>query len=339
MKFGIIGCRHGHISSFITEMIELGHTCAGIYEQDKAFAAQIAAPFGIPVLDSEEPLLADDIEIIGSSAINSEKIAIIEQCERYGKAIMVDKPAVVNRAQLERLKAVLDRGLIQVGMMLTERFRSSTAALHRLIQEGRLGRIVSISTRKPHRLSPEARQPWHFEKEHNGGIIADLFIHDFDLLRWLTGCEITGIHSMMSKRIMPDKPTFYDAATAQVMLGGGVMAQLYADWHTPAKSWTWGDCRLFVVGTEGSAELRLNGDPLVAHEELLLWVSNDHAYERLELDAVPVNCTADFLNRIAGKPALVSHEDMYMACRATVLADEQAVIYNHFESELQEAER
>lgn len=205
MEFGIIGCRHGHINSFIAEMIELGHTCVGIYEQDKAFAAQIARPFGIPVLDELDPLLADTVDVIGSSAVNSEKIAIVEQCERFGKHIMVDKPVVINRDQLERFEAVLDRGHVQVGMMLTERFRSSIATLKRMIDEGKLGRLVSISMRKPHRLSPEMRQQWHFEKERSGGIIADLFIHDVDLLRCrghaprknrrhIDACTLTGLN-------------------------------------------------------------------------------------------------------------------------------------------------
>jgi predicted dehydrogenase len=67
-----------------------------------------------------------------------------------------------------------------------------------------------------------------------------LFIHDFDLLRWLSGQEIVESDGFMAKNILPEYPDFYDTANLSVMLDGNILAQLYADWHNPEKSWTWG---------------------------------------------------------------------------------------------------
>ncbi len=96
-------------------------------------------------------------------------------------------------------------------------------------EQGELGRVVSVTMRKPRRLNPEQRHGWHFSKEQNGGLIQDLFIHDFDLLRWWTGQEIERVDSLMSKTILPEYPGFYDTNCAQVLMAGGVLAQLYAD--------------------------------------------------------------------------------------------------------------
>src|SRR5690606_31307008 len=207
---------------------------------------------------------------VGCAAINSEKIDIIEMCESRGKHVMVDKPAVVNRDGLERLQAIVERGRIEVGILLTERFRSSIYTLKGMIDRGDLGRLVGISMRKPHRLSESSRPAWHFSKSQNGGILIDLMIHDFDLVRWLTGQKLAVSHAVMTKNMLPEYPDFYDTAVLQGVTSESVAVQLYSDWHTPNRSWTWGDCRIFVTGTEGSAELRLEGDPFVGSKESLL---------------------------------------------------------------------
>jgi predicted dehydrogenase len=326
-QFSIIGCRHGHISMFIREMIELGYTCAGIYEPDEpSLAKGFSEQFGIPLVDDPEPLLVPEIRIVGSSAVNNEKIDVIEKCEKYGKHIMLDKPIVTSREGLSRLESVFGREKIQVGMLLTSRDRSSIYTLKQSMDEGQLGEIVSITMRKPHRLSPASRHPWHFSKEQNGGIIVDLLIHDFDLLRWLTGREVLGINSFIAKHILPEYTQFYDTATVQVRMEGNILAQLYTDWHTPDQSWAFGDCRIFVSGTKGCAELRLFGDPSVAMEELMFKTTNQEKFHRVELVQAPATVIEDFLHRIEGKTYTISHQDLLLASMATIEADEQAVI-------------
>jgi len=328
-KFAVIGCRHAHIGSFIREMTGLGYTCAGIYERgNPALAKAFSEQFGIPFANDLESLLAaPDVGIVGCAAVNHEKIQIIETCEKYGKHIMLDKPIVTGREGLDRLEAVFARGTIQVGMLLTSRDRPSIYTLKRQMDNGELGRLVSITMRKPHKLTPEIRESWHFSKEQNGGIIIDLLIHDFDLLRWLTGKEVLRIGSFMAKNILPQYPEFYDTAAVQAVLEGNVIAQLYADWHTPETCWAFGDCRIFVTGTKGCAELRMFGDPAVSMDELMFKMTHGEKFQRVELMAPPVSVVEDFLHRIAGEPCQITHRDLFLASKATVEADEQAVLF------------
>lgn len=327
--FGIIGCRHGHIAVFIEEMLQLGWACAGIYDpHDRGLAERLAVQFNVPLLDSREPLADPSVRFIGSSAVNSSKIEIIEWCEQHGKAVMVDKPAVTDRAGLQRLRQVIDRGRIEIGMLLTERFRPSLTTLKRRIDAGELGTIVSLTMRKPHRLSPASRGAWHFSKADNGGLIVDLLVHDLDLVRWLTGQEIATVQGIKTKTILPEYPEFYDTACVQVMTDGGTAAQLYTDWHTPSASWTWGDCRVFVSGTHGSAELRLTGDPTLNERgEVYLQVSGDSGFHRIPLDEAGMSITEDFVRRAQGMPGpyLLGGQDVLEASRLSVEADEAAI--------------
>jgi predicted dehydrogenase len=327
--FSIIGCQHAHIGIFIKEMLKLGHTCAGIYEKENiALSKAMSEQFNVPLVDDREILLSDEVDFVGSAAINNEKIDIVELCEKYGKHVMLDKPAVTHRDGLNRLKAVAERGTIQFGLLLTERFRPSLYTLKNIIAKGEIGKVINIAMRKPHRLSPHKRPSWHFSKEQCGGIIVDLFIHDVDLLRWLTNSEIASVQGMMSKNILPEHPEFYDVATLQLSMDQGTCAQLYADWHNPESSWTWGDCRIFVTGTEGVVELRIEGDPLISKDELVLKVTHQHELTNVVVEAAPVSITEDFINRIEGKDAWIQHKDIIAAIEATIDADETATIIN-----------
>ncbi|AJY75158.1 Gfo/Idh/MocA family protein [Paenibacillus beijingensis] len=324
-QFSIIGCQHAHIGIFIGEMLELGYSCAGIYEEENhELARSFADKFGIPVVNDKEQLLSDSVEIVGCASINDEKIGVIEMCESRGKHIMLDKPAVTSAEGLERLKAVIGRGRIQVGMLLTERFHPAIYTLKQQIKQGVLGDIVTIGMRKPHRLDAAKRPAWFFSKRQSGGILIDLLVHDFDLLRWLTGKEIDTAEGVVGKTILPEHPSFYNTVSLQVVMQEGVVAQLYADWHTPQKSWTWGDGRIFVTGTEGFAELRLSGDPFVSEDALMLQITNREAPAIVPLVQPPCSITADFIRRIQGFDSILTHDDIVKTSEAAVAADQRA---------------
>ncbi|GGD50243.1 Gfo/Idh/MocA family protein [Paenibacillus nasutitermitis] len=326
LNFAIIGCQHAHIGIFIEEMLAMGHRCSGLYEPDNTeLADRISLTYGLRQVREQDELLGDDVDIIGCAAINCDKIDIIERCEQAGKPIMVDKPAVTGREGLDRLGEVLGRNRIQLGMLLTERFRPVLQTARRLLAEGALGEIVHLAMRKPHLLKEATRPSWHFDKTQSGGIIIDLFIHDFDLLRWLTGKEIRHTNGYMSKAILPQYPSFYDGAGLQVMLEEGITSELYADWHSPEGCWTWGDGRIFITGTKGTMELRLEGDPLAGSTAgMLLMTTDKEALRQIETDAPSGSVTADFLNRLEGKPHLLTHRDILAASEAAVDSDERA---------------
>ncbi|MDF2668889.1 MAG: oxidoreductase [Paenibacillus sp.] len=312
---------------FIEAMLKAGHKCVGIYDCDPhVLAASLAEKYNIPLVQDADEIWNSSATIIGSSAINDEKIGIIEACCEYGKHIMLDKPIITNRDGLNRLEAVMNRERIQIGLMLTSRDKRSLYTLKQMINAGELGTLLSITMRKPHMLNPNSRQPWHFSKLQNGGIIMDLFIHDFDILGWLTGQEVASTSAVLAKTILPEYPDFYDVAAVQTILSGGVVAQLYADWHTPEKCWSYGDLRIFVTGTLGSAEIRLTGDPSVGQEEFLFTVMHARPFAKIPLRSVPSTVTEDFLHRIEGRPHEITHHDLLAACRAAVEADECAVI-------------
>ncbi len=330
IRFAVHGCQHGHIETFIQAMKRLGHEFIGIYdERPIPLTHETAEKHSVPLFERIESL--DAADAIGCAAINVRKIEAVERCAAQGKPIMVDKPIVTTRDGLRRLERAMAMPGARIGMMLTSRYKPSIYTLRRDIAAGKFGEIVSISMRKPHRLSSDRRPAWFFDKSLHGGIAIDLLIHDFDLLRYLTGREIVDVACTMSKKLHPEHPSFYDVVTAHAVLEGGIACQLYSDWHTPARSWTWGDGRIFIVGTRGTAELRLEGDPGLAANDRNAYISitDETGYTMEQATAPALGIVEQFLRHaFAGGEAGVTHSDILRASEATIAADEKA-IYIH----------
>ncbi|MGI6704789.1 MAG: Gfo/Idh/MocA family protein [Clostridia bacterium] len=323
MRFGILGCQHAHIEMFVQEMLQLGHTFIGIWEEDPVLAAPMAQKYQVPLFEEKAQLFEGEPEVVGTSAINDAKIDLIEECSNRGIHVMADKPIVTSRADFLRLERIMDQGQIEVGLMLTERFNPPIYTLWRRIQEGDLGKLVSLTITKPHKLQKAKRPRWHFSKEQNGGILIDLLIHDFDLLRWFTGSELEYCSGYLKKTAHPEFPDFYDSVHLLVRMRNKVVASLEADWWMPDSHWTWGDGRIFCVGTEGRAEIRTTGDFLVDRQPFGTLVTKDGKTERLPLQAPDRTLTEDFIKRITGEgESILTGEDILEATRASILADE-----------------
>ena len=149
-------------------------------------------------------------------------------------------------------------------------------------------------------------------------------MHDFDLLRWLTGREVEASSGYLAKHILPEYPTFYDAAGVQVFMAGGITAQLYADWHARRRldlgrrpDIHYGDAR----HGRNSAGRR----SLLSSDEVAL-VITDQELRSLPLTPPAFSLSQDFLNRVEGEAGLITHDDIYKASEATVTADEGARI-------------
>lgn len=322
MKFAIVGCQHYHIKSFIEEMIKEGHQFVGIYDQSDYFIPkQYATAYNVPLLESLDDLLDLGVDIIGSAGPNTTKIDVLEWAENHGIHVMTDKPIVIDENGLNRLRGVIDRNQIKIGMMLTARFAPAQYTLKSMIDEGLLGEIEDFTFLKPHKLHPATRPAWFFDKTLNGGLIIDLMIHDVDMLWWFTEKKIIGYNGMLIKNRFPEYPSLYENAVVNVLLEDHITATMKSDWLMPEAFESWGDGRIFVSGTKGRAEIRTSGDPLGQPGPFVAFTDHHNKTTRWEIKSPPASLAADFLNQIAGKPHRLTPEEVYRANAAVLQID------------------
>jgi myo-inositol 2-dehydrogenase/D-chiro-inositol 1-dehydrogenase len=100
---------------------------------------------------------------------------------------------------------------LQIGFQ--RRFDAGYAEARRLIESGALGTIYSL------RLATHDPDPPPEEYiTDSGGIFRDLHIHDFDILRWLTGGEVEEVYATGSVRNFDFFATHGDVDTSAALI-------------------------------------------------------------------------------------------------------------------------
>ena len=321
MRFGIYGCRHAHIHAFVEEMLSAGHRFVGVCETGGPWAEALSREYGAPLFDNEEQLFEQSPQIIGTAAVNCDRIGIIERCFERGIHVMTVKPAVIDDTGLDRLRDVISTGRIQVGMMLTERFSPAVYTLKRLIDDGALGQVIGLTLIKPHKLAADLREPWHFDMASNGGLIADLMIHDFDLARWLCGSAPESMTGYVRRGFLACRPGVFDSARILIRTKKAQLVEMESDWRMPEGYFTYGDARIICTGTLGRAEAFPTGIGVADREPCLLLTTHEADVCRMPLSSQPCTLAEDFVRRINGVAGgIVTHDDILGASADAVLA-------------------
>jgi predicted dehydrogenase len=260
MRFAVIGLDHRHIYHMVGGLLEAGATCAG-YDPNTS-DARVLQGFQerFPLLAPMErrSLLEDrSIDIILSAAIPCDRAGIALDAMSHGKDVMVDKPGVTSFEQLAAVQqAVRDTGRI-FSICFSERFVvPSTIVAGKLISDGAIGRVIQTIGMGPHRLNRGLRPPWFFSRERYGGILVDIASHQIDQFLHFTGSSDAEIITSSIGRFGPeDLADFEDFGEILIRSPQG-NGYIRVDWFTADGLPTWGDGRLFILGTQGTIELR-----------------------------------------------------------------------------------
>ena len=159
-------------------------------------------------------LLADrDIEavIVASSTDKHAEISIA--AARMGKQIFCEKPVDPDPARiLEVIDEVKKAGVkFQVGF--NRRFDHNFRQVRKTVESGEIGEvhIVRVTSRDP------APPPIEYVKV-SGGLFCDMMIHDFDMVRYLSGSEPVEIFASGAVLIDPAIGEAGDIDTAAVII-------------------------------------------------------------------------------------------------------------------------
>jgi predicted dehydrogenase len=180
---------------------------------------------------------------------------------RHGKDFMSDKPGITTLQQLAEVRKVQKETGRIYSIMYSERFENkATVKAGEMVKAGAIGKVIQTIGLGPHRMSPQTRPKWFFNREQFGGIITDIASHQFDQYLFFTGSTKAEIVAAQVRNVNhPQYPTFQDFG--DVMLrGNGGTGYIRVDWFTPNGLNTWGDGRLTVLGTDGFIEIRKNVD-------------------------------------------------------------------------------
>ena len=184
---GRIGKLHGENLAHAVPEAEL-YAVADPFMNDATRAW--AADMGIEkCYDDPEKIFNDpSIEAVFICSSTNTHAEFIMRAAKAGKHIFCEKPIDTDLAKIEEaLEAVKKAGVkLQVGFV--RRFDHNHKMVRDTVASGRLG--------KPNIVKVTSRDPDHQSMDYikvSGGIFMDMTIHDFDMVRYLAGSEITEV--------------------------------------------------------------------------------------------------------------------------------------------------
>lgn len=258
-RFAVIGVNHDHIYSLVDVLLQAGAELASFFAPENDLANEFAQHYPDTTRAGRMADVLDDqtIQIVVSAGIPNERADIGVQAMRHGKDFFTDKPGFTT---LDQLAAARQAHNETGRMFLVGYGRLTSKAMTRaseLIKAGAIGRPLQTIGLGPHKINTPRRPDWFFERERYGGIITDLGTHLVDQFLHFTGSGATEVVSAQIANFNhPEFPELEDFGDAVLRSSTGVTGYLRVDWFTPSGLPTFGDQRLFIMGTDGYLEVR-----------------------------------------------------------------------------------
>jgi predicted dehydrogenase len=329
-RFAAIGLDHRHIYDMTEGLLTAGAECVG-YNGDTT-DLRVLAGFRkrfphVPEASRERLLDDPSIDFIVLSSVPCDRAAIAIDAMRRGKDVMSDKPGVTTVEQLDALRrTVLDTGRLWsvcVGRVASPAMQEAL----RVVRSGELGRLAQVVSLAPHRLNRALRPDWFFDRPAFGGIINDIGVHSIDQFLALADAADAEIESCTIGSFGTEPEGFEDFAEF-VLRTPSVRGYCRVDWFTPDGLPTWGDGRLFLVGTDGTLELRKNLDIEGRAGGNHMFVAGRDRTRHLDCSALPVTYYRDFLASVRTRDfAALPQEPVFTVCRMALRAQSIASRY------------
>jgi predicted dehydrogenase len=259
IRFSVIGINHGHIYGMVDSIIQGGGSLVAVSSKELDLLTAFTKRYpNVKVAKSESEILEDNsIQLVASAAIPVDRAPIGIRVMKSGKDYMTDKPGILTFDQFKEVKKVQKETKRIYSIVYSERLgnRASVQA-GELVQAGAIGKVVQTLGIGPHRMRPATRPDWFFDPEKAGGILCDIGSHQCDQFLFYTGSKQAEVSfSQVGNFNNPSYPKYNDFGDMAVR-SPHATGYIRIDWFTPEGLDTWGDGRMFILGTEGYIEMR-----------------------------------------------------------------------------------
>jgi myo-inositol 2-dehydrogenase/D-chiro-inositol 1-dehydrogenase len=146
--------------------------------------------------DSDLILGDDEIEAVLVCSPTPTHADLIDAAAGAGKHIFCEKPIDLDPDRVRATLANVERAGVKLQVGFNRRFDPTFSRVREAVADGSIGdvHLIKITSRDP------AVPPIDYV-ESSGGIFVDMTIHDFDMVRFLSGSEVVEVHAVTSLRL------------------------------------------------------------------------------------------------------------------------------------------
>ena len=290
VRFAVVGCgtaaRHIHLPALRAEGVDVSVFASR--SRASAEARRDEWGSGAVVERWEDAVARDDVDAVVIAVPNALHRAVAVAAATAGKHALVDKPIACTTEDADEMIAAATQHAVLLVPFQNTRFAAPFVAAQRFVAAGDLGEVTGFRAAFGH-AGPQAWAPhaeWFFDRSQaGGGCLIDLGVHVVDLVRCVTGDEITAVSAVVNGHRGDVE------ADAQLLtrLRGGAIGTIHASWSSPSGS----DQQLTVIGSKGALHLD-NRTPLT-------FIDGRGDRERIALPETTSSPLAELLVAIAGE--------------------------------------
>jgi predicted dehydrogenase len=313
IKFAVCGMSHDHIYGMIGAITRGGGELVAAWgDEDDKLAAFAKRYPDVKIVKTQDEIIHDpSIQLVLSSEKANERAGIGIRAMEAGKDFLSDKPGITTLEQLAQVRATIEKNKKIYAIMYSERLEVKAAVYAgELVQKGAIGKVIQTINIAPHQINQRpgdmggglgSRPAWFYNDVQYGGILCDIGSHQLDQFLFYTGSTSAEVvASQVSNVRHPDFPHFQDFGD-MMLRGDAGLGYVRLDWFTPFGLGTWGDGRLFILGTDGYIEIRKYVDVAVKKDGNNLFLVNDKESRYIDCNNMPLpfgpQFVADIVNR------------------------------------------
>jgi len=312
IKFAVCGMSHDHIYGMVGAIQRGGGELVAAWGGEEDKIANFTKRFpNVKMVKTQDEILNDpSIQLVLSSQIANERALLGVRAMKQGKDYLSDKPGITTLEQLAEVRKTIAETKRIYGIMYSERLEVKAAVYAGvLIQQGAIGKVIQTINIAPHQIFQRGgvagggtgRPDWFWNPEQYGGILCDIGSHQVDQFLFYTGStEAEVAESQIANVRHPDHPQFQDFGD-MVLRGNRGLGYVRLDWFTPDGLGTWGDGRLFILGTDGYMELRKYTDVAVKKQGNNLFLVDGKEARYIDCNNMPLPFGPQFVGDVVNR--------------------------------------
>jgi len=344
IKFAVCGMSHDHIYGMIGAVQRGGGELVAAWggEQDKL--AQFRKRFpDVKVVATQDEILDDpSVQLVLTSQVASERGPLAVRAMKHGKDFLSDKPGLTTLEQLAEVRKTIAETKRIYAIMYSELLEVKAAVYAgELVRQGAIGKVIQTINIAPHQIiqghggdagGSGGRPDWFWNPVQFGGILCDIGSHQVDQFLYYTGStEAEVAESQIANVRHPQHPNFQDFGD-MVLRGNRGLGYVRLDWFTPDGLGTWGDGRLFILGTEGYIELRKYTNVAVSKLGNNLFIVDQKQARYIDCNSLTLPFGPQFVADIVNRTHIAQDQTQCLLAAELVIKAQKNAKLVHLES-------
>jgi myo-inositol 2-dehydrogenase/D-chiro-inositol 1-dehydrogenase len=247
-RVGIAVLGHGRIGRIHADNVRRAHGAELVVVADPAFANGAVPPADTRWTAEVDSVFAlAEVDAVLVCTPTPTHAPLLERAAAAGKHVFCEKPIDLDPVVAARAVAAVERAGVKLQVGFNRRYDPSFRAVRAAIAGGEIGTLtlLRVVSRDPSPPPPEY-------VASSGGLFLDMTIHDFDMVRFLSGREVVEVQAFAAVRVDPRIGAAGDVDTAllSLRLDSGALAVI-----DNSRRAVYGyDQRVAAFGSDGAIE-------------------------------------------------------------------------------------